>query len=134
MASNFVGKWKMESSENCKEYMKEIGACCAMQNMAGKATPILHISMDGDGTMCMKFETPCKTHEAKFKLGEEFDNTTLDGRNTKNVVTLEDGTLVHKETWDGKSATMEKKIVDGKLVTKCMTGNVVATKTFTKED
>ncbi|XP_076006152.1 fatty acid-binding protein 12-like [Genypterus blacodes] len=101
-----------------------------MMKSVETATPIMHISMDGDETVCVKFET----HEVKFKLGEEFDNTTPVGRKTKNVVTLEDGTIVHKETWDGKSATMEKKIVDGKLMSTCMTGNVVTTETFTKED
>ena len=46
------------------------------------AKPTLHISIDGD-TWTLKSEATMKTTTIKFKLGEEFDETTADDRKMK---------------------------------------------------
>lgn len=49
----------------------------------------------------MKTESTFKSQELKFKLGEEFDEVTLDGRDVKSVITLEgDNKLVHIQKGD----------------------------------
>lgn len=51
--------------------------------MGNMAKPNLVISVDDAGVVSMKSETTFKTTEIKFKLSEEFEETTADGRKTK---------------------------------------------------
>lgn len=51
--------------------------------MGNIAKPNLLISVGDDGLISMKAESTLKTTEIKFKLNEEFDETTADGRKTK---------------------------------------------------
>merc|ERR1712200_189383 len=129
----FVGNWKMTASENFDEYMKAIGVGFATRQMGNMAKPNLLVSVDDGGVITLKSQSTFKSTEIKFKLNEEFDETTADDRNTKTTVTLENGKLVQKQTWDGKSTTLEREIQDGKLVAKCVMEDIVAVRTYEKE-
>lgn len=58
------------------------GVSFATRQMGNMAKPDLLISVD-DGVISMKSESTFKTTEIKFKLNEEFEETTADGRKTK---------------------------------------------------
>ncbi|XP_042345676.1 fatty acid binding protein 4b [Plectropomus leopardus] len=130
MVEQFVGTWTLISSENFDEYMKAIGVGFATRQMGNMAKPNLVISVDDAGLVSMKSETTFKTTEIKFKLSEEFEETTADGRKTKTVITFDNGKLVQEQTWDGKKTTLEREIQDGKLTAKCIMGDVVAVRTY----
>ena len=53
-----------------------------MRKMGNAATPTVEITLE-DGTYSLKTITTFKTTEIKFKLGEEFEETTADGRTVK---------------------------------------------------
>nr|QKO28392.1 fatty acid binding protein 11 [Ctenopharyngodon idella] len=89
MVEQFVGKWKMTSSDNFDEYMKAVGAGFASRQMANLAKPSLTIALDDQGFISMKAVTTFKTLEIKFKLDEEFDETTADDRKVKKC-TMDD--------------------------------------------
>lgn len=59
------------------------GVGFATRQMGNMAKPNLVISVDDAGVVSMKSESTFKTTEIKFKLDEEFDETTADGRKTK---------------------------------------------------
>ncbi|XP_009949218.1 PREDICTED: fatty acid-binding protein, adipocyte-like isoform X1 [Leptosomus discolor] len=82
MCDQFVGTWKLLSSENFEDYMKELGVGFATRKMAGVAKPNVTISINGD-VITIKSESTFKNTEISFKLGEEFDETTADDRKTK---------------------------------------------------
>ncbi|XP_063041972.1 fatty acid-binding protein, adipocyte-like [Engraulis encrasicolus] len=132
MVEQFVGTWKLTSSENFDDYMKAIGVGFATRQMGNMVKPNLLFSVD-DGVVSMKSQSTFKTTETKFKLDEEFDETTADDRHTKTVITLENGKLVQKQTWDGKETTIERDIQDGKLVAKCIMNDVVSVRTYERE-
>ncbi|XP_029602539.1 fatty acid-binding protein, adipocyte-like [Salmo trutta] len=132
MVEAFIGTWKMTSSENFDEYMKAIGVGFATRQMGNMAKPNLQFSID-DGVISMKSQSTFKTTETKFKLNEEFDEMTADDRKTKTLVTFENGKLVQKQTWDGKTTTLERELQDGKLIAKCVMDDVVALRTYEKE-
>ncbi|XP_052358338.1 fatty acid binding protein 4b isoform X4 [Oncorhynchus keta] len=132
MVEAFVGTWKMTSSENFDEYMKAIGVGFATRQMGNLAKPNLQFSIE-DGVISMKSQSTFKTTEAKFKLNEEFDEMTADDRKTKTLMTFENGKLVQKQTWDGKTTTLERELQDGKLIAKCVMDDVVALRTYEKE-
>ncbi|TNN23088.1 Fatty acid-binding protein, adipocyte [Liparis tanakae] len=128
----FVGTWTLTGSDNFDEYMKAIGVGFATRQMGNMAKPNLVISVDEAGLISIKSETTFKTSEIKFKLSEEFDETTADGRSTKTTITLENGKLVQQQTWDGKKTTLEREVQDGKLTAKCVMDDVVAMRTYEK--
>ncbi|XP_071004169.1 fatty acid binding protein 4b [Oncorhynchus clarkii lewisi] len=132
MVEAFVGTWKMTSSDNFDEYMKAIGVGFATRQMGNMAKPNLLFSID-DGVISMKSQSTFKTTEVKFKLNEEFDEMTADDRKTKTLMTFENGKLVQKQTWDGKTTTLERELQDGKLIAKCVMDDVVALRTYEKE-
>ncbi|TRZ14372.1 hypothetical protein HGM15179_012740 [Zosterops borbonicus] len=115
MCDQFVGTWKLLSSENFEDYMKELGVGFATRKMAGVAKPNVTISINGD-VITIKTESTFKNTEVSFKLGEEFDETTADDRKTKNVITLDNGVLKQVQKWDGKETIIKRKVVDGNLV------------------
>ncbi|XP_075965223.1 fatty acid binding protein 4b [Anarhichas minor] len=133
MVDQFVGTWTLTASENFDEYMKAIGVGFATRQMGNMAKPNLVISVDDAGLISMKAETTFKTTTIKFKLSEEFDETTADGRTTKTIITLENGKLVQQQTWDGKKTTLERELQDGKMTAKCVMDDVVAVRTYEKE-
>ncbi|KAG5280293.1 hypothetical protein AALO_G00087370 [Alosa alosa] len=129
MAEKFVGTWKLVKSENFEDYLKELGVGFAKRQIACKVKPSMTISVDADGTINVQTERK----DMKFKLNEEFEVTTGDDRKTKNVVKLDNGVLVQRQTWEGKEMTIERELVSDKLVTKLKIGEVVAVRTFEKE-
>uniref|UniRef100_A0A8C7V8M2 Cellular retinoic acid-binding protein 1 n=1 Tax=Oryzias sinensis TaxID=183150 RepID=A0A8C7V8M2_9TELE len=129
MAEKFVGTWKMISSENFDDYMKAI----AIRFVGNRTKPNLVVSIEDQGTISMKSQSTFKTTEVKFKLNEPFEETTADDRKTTTVITLDNGKLVQKQSWDGKETSIEREISDGKLIAKCIMGDVVAVRTYVKE-
>ncbi|KAJ4931430.1 hypothetical protein JOQ06_025726 [Pogonophryne albipinna] len=132
MVEQFVGTWALRSSENFDEYMKAIGVGFATRQMGNMAKPNLVISVDDAGMVSMKSETTFKTTEIKFKLNEEFDETTADGRKTKTLITCANGKLVQQQTWEDKKTTLEREIQEGKLTAKCVMDDVVAVRIYEK--
>nr|XP_056710239.1 fatty acid-binding protein, adipocyte-like [Euleptes europaea] len=131
MCDQFSGTWKLVSSENFDDYMKELGVGFATRKIAGVAKPNVSISCNGD-VITIRTESTFKNTEISFKLGEEFDETTADDRKVKSLVTLDNGCLNHMQKWDGKQTTIKRKIADGKLIVECTMNNVVSTRIYEK--
>uniref|UniRef100_A0A3Q2ZLT2 Cellular retinoic acid-binding protein 1 n=1 Tax=Hippocampus comes TaxID=109280 RepID=A0A3Q2ZLT2_HIPCM len=116
MVEKFVGTWKMISSENFDDYMKAIGVGFAIRQVGNRTKPNLIVTVDEQGTVSMKTQSTFKTSEIKFKLNEPFEETTADDRKTRTVISLENGKLVQKQSWDGKETSIEREVTDGKLI------------------
>ncbi|XP_003219600.1 fatty acid-binding protein 5 [Anolis carolinensis] len=131
-AEAFLGKWRLISSDNFEEYMKDLGVSMPMRKLGAMAKPDVIITKDGD-TFTVKTESTFKTSEFSFKLGEKFTEDTIDGRKTQTLITLDDNNvLTQKQQWDGKETTITRKIEDGKLVVECVINNVKCTRVYQK--
>lgn len=62
--------------------MVSTGVGLALRKMGGVAKPSTIISIEGDKVV-LKTSSTFKSTEISFKLGEEFDESTADGRNVK---------------------------------------------------
>ena len=82
MCDAFEGTWKLVSSENFDDYMKEVGVGFATRKVAGMAEPTLIISVNGD-VATIRSESTFKNTEISFKLDQEFDEVTPDDRKVK---------------------------------------------------
>ncbi|XP_008637248.1 PREDICTED: myelin P2 protein [Corvus brachyrhynchos] len=129
MCNRFVGTWKLVSSENFDDYMKELGVGLATRKLGGLARPDVIISMKGD-IVTIRTESTFKNTTISFKLGHQFDETTADDRKVKSVVTLEKGSLVQVQKWNGKETTIKRRLVDGKMVVECAMKGVVCTRVY----
>merc|ERR1712098_392846 len=99
------GKFERTSADQYDEFLKALDVSFLLRKAATVSTPVMEISEDA-GTWTIKTSTTLKTMELKFKLDEEFDETTPDGREVSAKVTLE----------DGKSTRSVRELVDGELV------------------
>ncbi|MBN3290388.1 FABPH protein, partial [Polypterus senegalus] len=132
MVESFAGTWKMCDSKNFDEYMKQLGVGFLMRQMGCSTKPTTIIELNGD-EIIVKTQSTFKNTEIKFKLGEEFDEDTADGRKVKSVVTLTDGKLVHVQKWDDKETSLVREVKDDDLTLTLTAGDVVCTRTYKKE-
>ncbi|XP_064240374.1 fatty acid-binding protein, adipocyte isoform X2 [Aotus nancymaae] len=109
MCDAFVGTWKLVSSENFDDYMKEVGVDFAARNVAGLVKLTVSISIDGK-TMTIRTESSFQNTKVSFKLGEEFDETTADNQKVKSTITLENGSMIQVQKWLGKETKIKRKL------------------------
>ena len=98
------------------------------------------VSYDADSqTWNFKTSTMLKSMELKFKLGEEFDEKSPDGRDVKAVVTLEGDSFVSTQTAkkDGEKSTKVTREFKGDEViqtSQCIGSDLVCTQIFKKAE
>ncbi|XP_056620326.1 fatty acid binding protein 7, brain, b [Triplophysa dalaica] len=131
MVDAFCGTWKLVSSENFDEYLKALGVPFAIRQVAGALKPTLIISKQGDIVIC-KQQSTFKNSEISFRLGEEFDETTPDGRQCKSIVVMDGDRFVQVQKWNGKETTYAREMKDGKMIAKLTCEGVVAVRSYEK--
>ncbi|XP_070620319.1 fatty acid-binding protein, heart [Erythrolamprus reginae] len=132
MAEAFAGCWKLVESDKFDDYMKALGVSFATRQLAIMVKPTTTIEVNGDA-ITIKTHSTFKNTEINCKVGEEFDETTADGREVKSIVTLDGGKLVHIQKWNGKETSLVREIKDGKLILTLTMGDVVCTRTYHKD-
>ncbi|KAG9478566.1 myelin P2 protein-like [Eleutherodactylus coqui] len=131
MVDQFLGTWKLCDSQGFDEYMQCLGVGFATRKAGAMAKPNVIISKHGE-EICLKTESSLKSSEIKFRLGEEFDETTADNRKTKTVITCNDGVLTQVQKWDGKETTIKRELKNGQLVVTCTMGDVKCVRVYDK--
>jgi len=125
------GKWHLEKSENFDEYMKAIGVGMATRLIANKLKPSTEISI-ADDEWCIKTLSTFKNTELKFKLSEEFDETTPDGRKVKTTVTADANKLTFDQKGDPPT-TIIREFTDSTMKLIMKAKDVTATREYKKE-
>ena len=106
----FKGKFVLVSAEQYDQFLKAIGVGFLLRKAIPCFTPEITITEVEGGLWKVKTSTIFKTFEIEFKLNEEFDETTPDGREVKSVVTVEDGILVWVETGKKEGVASTKTV------------------------
>ncbi|GAB0091175.1 fatty acid-binding protein [Sergentomyia squamirostris] len=90
-------KYKLEKSENFDEYMKALGVGMVLRKMGNTVSPTVELVKNGD-EYTFNTTSTFKSTTIKFKLGEEFEEETVDGRKVKSVCTLDGpNKLIHDQ-------------------------------------
>ena len=97
------GSYTRVSEENYEEVLKALNIGFMLRKAAMASTPVMTITEAG-GQWTMTTKTTMKSIELKFKLGEEFEEETTDGRKCKTTVTMEG---------DNKLVTTQRAIKSG---------------------
>merc|ERR1712098_346171 len=114
----FKGKYERVSADKYEDLLKELDVNFLLRKAATASTPVVEISEEG-GVWNIKQSTTLKTIELKFKLDEEFDESTPDGREVVSKVSLEGGKIVctQKAKKEGvKSTKSIRELVGDELV------------------
>lgn len=112
----FIGSWKLQSTEGFDEIMRRLGVN-VFNRAAGNTVKPFHIFEDlGDGNYAYKTESTFTKTYCKFRLGEEFDEHTSDGRDLKSIITVEAGVMKQVQVGGGKTTYVER-IVNGDVIT-----------------
>jgi len=129
--TDFTGKFKLSSSENFDEFLKELGVNFVLRNLAKTSTPVVEITKDGD-TFSLKTTTAIKNSEIKFELGKEFEEARMDGKNVKTVVVADGNKLIQTQFGD-KEVKIVREFNGNELVVTASVGAVNSVRKYTKQ-
>lgn len=99
-----------------------LGVGMVLRKMGNSVSPTVYLEKNGDEYSFHTVST-FKSTVIKFKLGEEFEEETLDGRKVKSVCTLNGNTLHQVQTTD-KPSTIIREFTDTEVVVTCTYGDV----------
>ncbi|KAH3770103.1 hypothetical protein DPMN_171383 [Dreissena polymorpha] len=121
--AKLIGKWKLETQDdNWDEYMKAVGVGFATRQIGKRTSSWEEIKQNGED-WTLNITSTFKNVYLQFKLGEEFEETTMDGRNVQSVFNEEDGKLVHyqKSTTVGQpdSVVIRERVDDHTMTVVC---------------
>lgn len=133
MCDTMLGDWKLDSSENFEELMKELGVGMIMRKVGATTKPNVKFEKDGDEYVCTT-TSAIKTHVLRFKLDQEFPEETMDGRKVLTTFSIVDGKLVQtqKDTKNNNvSCTITREITSqGVMKTVAKAGNVESVRMY----
>ncbi|KAG7158617.1 Sodium/calcium exchanger regulatory protein 1-like 2 [Homarus americanus] len=108
-----------------------------MRKMGNAATPTVEITLE-DGVYTLKTVTTFKTTEIKFKLGEEFEETTADGRNVKSSIKLEGNKMIHEQKGDKekneKDSILTREFTDKEMIMECKVEDIVCKRVYKRQE
>jgi len=128
--AGIAGSFKLVSSENFGEFLKEIGVNIMTRKLAETSKPTVEIKVDGDEYTIKTIAF--KNSEIQFKLGQEFEEKRLDGATVKTVVTRDGNKLVQKQYGD-KEVTITREVDGDTLTVVCEANAVVSTRVYKRE-
>ncbi|KAJ6664189.1 hypothetical protein lerEdw1_008406 [Lerista edwardsae] len=118
---NFAGTWKMKSSENFDELLKVLGVNAMLRKVAVAAASKPHVEIRQDGDQFyIKTSTTVRTTEINFKVGESFEEETVDGRKCRSLPTWETENKIYcKQTLlegEGPKTYWTRELVGDELI------------------
>lgn len=100
-----------------------------LRKIGGMATPVVELVKNDDDSYTLNTTSALKSSSITFKLGEEFDEKTMDDRNVKTVCTLEGNTLTQKQGGE-KPTTIVREFSETELVATMTIGDVVCVRKY----
>jgi len=145
-----TGSYTQTSNEGYEDFLKKLNVGFILRKAAMASTPVMTIAEDG-GKWTMITKTTVKSIELRFRqggqlsdlfgrpytmLGEEFEETTTDGRKCKTTVTLEGNkmTTSQRATKSGeKDVTVVRNFDDGGITVSLTCEDVVCTQKYARD-
>ncbi|XP_033188074.1 sodium/calcium exchanger regulatory protein 1 isoform X2 [Bombus vosnesenskii] len=125
----FLGKkYKLFSSENFDDFMKALGVGIMTRKMGSSVSPVIELT-ENNGVYTLKTTSAFKNSEIKFKLGEEFDEETADGRKVKSVCTLDGNKLTQVQKGE-KDTTIEREFTPTEMKAIMKVDDIVCTRVY----
>ena len=130
--SVFEGKkYTLDKSEGFDDYMKALGVGMFTRMIGNSVSPTVELVKKGDEFSLITTST-FKNTTIKFKLGEEFEEETIDGRIVKTVVTMDGNKLIQEQKGD-KPSTIIRDFNDSQMIATMTVGDVKCTRWYKAE-
>lgn len=108
--------------------MKALGVGMVTRKMGATVSPVVELT-EKDGVYTLKTTSTFKSTEIKFKLGEEFDEETVDGRKVKSTCTLEGNKLIQVQKGE-KDTTIEREFTPTEMTAIMKVDDIVCTRVY----
>ena len=102
-----------------------------MRKMGNAVSPVVELKKNGD-TYTLNTESTFKSTSIFFKLGEEFEEETADGRIVKTKIT-KDGDKFTQEQYGDKPSTIIREFTADKMVATFKIADVTCVRTYVRE-
>lgn len=129
----------MKHSENFEEMLKALGVNVMLRKIAVAAAskPAVEIKQE-DEAFYIKTSTTVRTTEINFKIGEEFEEQTVDGRPCKSLAKWESENKIVCEQkllkGDGPKTAWSRELTnDGELILTMTADDVICTRIYVRE-
>lgn len=122
-------KYKLYDSVKFDDYMRKLGVNFFLIQIGNLVSPTVELRKLPDDKYELITESTFQNTDIKFKLGEEFDEETVDGRKVKTVMTLEGNKLIQKQGGTPPS-TIIREFGEREMVAKLSVYDVVATRKY----
>ncbi|XP_055296546.1 probable fatty acid-binding protein [Sitodiplosis mosellana] len=123
--------YKLTESKNFDEYMKALGVGFVLRKLANSAKSTIELKKEGDQYTLVMSST-VRTFSISFKLGEEFEEQTMDGRKVKSTVTLEGDKFIHKQEGTPSSITI-REFTEKELIVTMTVKDVTCIRKYTAQ-
>lgn len=97
--------------------------------MAGNVSATVQLVKEGENSYSFNTVSTFRNQALKFTLNEEFEEETMDGRKMKCVVTFEGNKMIQQQKGD-RAIRIEREFNDDELISKCIIGDVIATRWY----
>merc|ERR1712018_1017008 len=135
----YLGKYDRTGAEKYDEFLSELGVNFLLRKAATASSPVFEVTYDADSeTWTFKTSTMLKSMELKFKLNEEFDEKSPDGRDVRAIVTKEGDSFISVQNAkkEGEKSTKIIREFKGDEVIQTSTivgSDLVCTQVFKKQ-
>ncbi|VVC26569.1 Lipocalin/cytosolic fatty-acid binding domain,Cytosolic fatty-acid binding,Calycin [Cinara cedri] len=123
-------KYKLSSSENFDQYMKALGVGMLTRQLGNTVSPVVELTKSDDGKYTLSSNSAFKNTSITFKLGEEFDEVTPDGRKVKSTVTQEGNKLLHTQKSDKLVTTILREFEPDQLKMVLKVDDITCTRVY----
>lgn len=79
------------------------------RKMGNSVSPVVELTKTDDGKFVLSSNSAFKNTSITFKLNEEFDEETPDGRKVKSIITQEGNKLLHTQKTEKLSTTIVRE-------------------------
>lgn len=111
------------------EYMSRLGVNFFLIQIGNSVQPTVELKKLSNNKYKLITESTFQNTVITFALGQEFDETTVDGRRVKSVVTLDGNKLIQKQGGTPPS-TITREFFDKEMVATMSVYDVVATRKY----
>lgn len=109
--------------------MRRLGVNFFLIQIGNNVHPTVELRKLSNNKYKLITESTFQNTEITFKLGKEFDEVTVDGRQVKSVITLEDNKLIQRQGGSPPS-TIIREFGENEMVATMMVYDVVATRKY----
>jgi len=121
-------KYKLARSEKFDEYIKAIGVWLVVRKMGSAASPVIELTKNGD-EYTLTSQSTFKNTSITFKLGEEFEEETPDGRKVQALITQDGNKLIHIQKGE-KETTIIREFSEDEVKMTVAVDDIVCTRIY----